>query len=139
MALAYEMFPASFFHPDLATQTGHFSQSFRELRAVVIAHLAALNDHYRTVYDEHGGENGAVRDTMRARAHIDISPESPNTHRNAAAMAERDVTFAGVKVRCEWHAKLAWDVDRIHFCYGHPGVAGGARLLVGIFARHLTT
>ena len=139
VAIAEEMFPKTRIHPDIAQQAGRFSRPFRDLRGEIVRHIAALNDHYRIVFDKHGGENQHVIAEMRALTRIVVSPESPNTHRNRAAMAERDVSFGGVVVRCEWHAKLAWDVDRIHFSVRHPQVDGGQRLLVGIFARHLTT
>jgi hypothetical protein len=62
--------------------------------------------------------------------------QSPNTHRNSAAMNQRDVLFGRHSIRCEWHLKIQPHRDRVHFMFGHQSV-DPSKILVGIFAEHL--
>lgn len=68
---------------------------------------------------------------------LDISPESPQTRKNAGAWAQRLVTYNGREYRCEWHGKRLWDRDRVHFSLPIPEY--GNRVLIGIFTEHLGT
>lgn len=52
-------------------------------------------------------------------------------------MRERDVTHDGTVFRCEWHAKLEPNRNRIHFSEPSEHLAG--RVLAGIFVDHLNT
>ena len=152
MKNAPRAFPEIAFVPGLAEQFSRFDTKYRDVRRAVTKHLGALNDHFPRLIKKHNGQTPLVIAELSAYCHVDASPEGPKTHANKAAMRERDVEIdtvivghrevvVGRKVRCEWHTKIEPDADRIHF---HPGdtsddkVAEG-RLVVGIFANHLTT
>lgn len=138
MAHAPHAFPTLYFVAGMAQQFRRFTRPYRDLRAWVTEHLAALNDHFRTIFADHQGEPSKVMAEFLSRCKVDASPESPNTRRNKSAMRERLVLVEGREVWCEWHTKLEPRYNRIHFHPGSPGVAGG-RLVVGIFHRHLST
>lgn len=75
---------------------------------------------------------------------IELSPESPNTKSSPKKMRERDISIKSQSVRCEWHAKYQYDRGRIHFHFGNnllPEITRETKgkLIVGIFAKHLTT
>ncbi len=145
---ACDAFPEIGFVPKLAAQFSRFETKYRDLRPIVTAHLSALNDHFRTLFTKHSGKPFETIREFGTTCGVDASSESPKTRQNKAAMKERDVVVDGVQVghrwidvgktvRCEWHTKIAPTFDRIHF---HPGKSGVAesRLIVGIFAKHLT-
>lgn len=129
-------FDALAFAPDLSRQWNRLPLSYREARALVSAHLAALNDYFSLLFREHHGQPAPVMAAMSALTRVDLSPESPRTHAFHAAMNERDVAFGGSVLRCEWHTKLTPAAGRIHF---HPGNAQtGGRIFIGLMADHLT-
>jgi hypothetical protein len=47
----------------------------------------------------------------------------------------RDIEFGGEIHRCEWHAKLEPQRNRIHFALPCAGL--GDRVLIGMFVEHL--
>ena len=148
MATALDAFPDIGFVPGLAANFGQFDTAYREVRPIVTAHLAALNDHFRNLFTRHKGQPFETMRELATTSGVDASPESPKTRRNKKAMKERDVAVDGVQVgrralrvgktvRCEWHTKIKPTADRIHFHPGEAEVAEG-RLIVGLFADHLT-
>ncbi|MFZ1410482.1 MAG: hypothetical protein WAS07_03400 [Micropruina sp.] len=96
---------------------------------VLMHHLATLNDHARRIWAEESTT------TMRERAMgslgVTSSPDSPNTHRNAAAMRARTIAFDDELVVCEWHTKIFPTSGRIYFA-----VENG-RTYIGAITSHL--
>jgi hypothetical protein len=125
-------FPKLRFAPTTWSQVSTFDGAFRDLRGQFQRDLSGLNDHASDVWANHVEPSRIVAE-MGSRAGVDCSRDSPNTHRNAAAMAERRVDFEGRAITCEWHTKLEPHRNRIHFA-----VIDG-EVFVGIFAAHLTT
>ncbi|MDA9530036.1 hypothetical protein [Bradyrhizobium sp. CCBAU 25338] len=135
---AIKAFPELYLHPKLEPQLSRFSRAFGpDLRSVLTSALSSLNDHLPSLLAE-GRSSHELARAFQALSGFEISPESPNTHRNRAAMAERDVLFDKIKVRCEWHLKLEPHRDRIHFFFGQHKVSQRP-ILVGIFCEHLST
>jgi hypothetical protein len=131
-AIAPLAFPMLRFAPDTWRQVGRFEGAFRDLRGKLVRDLAGLDDHGLEVWRLFA-EPARISAEMASRAAVDCSPDSPQTHRNAAATAERDIEFEGRTVRCEWHTKLEPHRNRVHFAVLDKYV------LVGVFAAHLTT
>jgi hypothetical protein len=138
MAHAPLAFPTICFAPGLANQFSKFARAYSAIRPDVTRHLAALEDRFQAILRKHKGETHKVAAEFSATCRVDASPESPNTHKNKAAMEQRRVTIDGWRVLCEWHTKLEPHRDRIYFHPGSSDVANG-RLVVGIFHQHLPT
>jgi len=155
MSNAGDAFPELAFVSGLGAQFSRFRTRYREVRPIVTAHLAALNDYFPELFRKHDGQSSKVSRELQATCDVDASPESPKTHSNKKAMKERDVIVdvvhvgrrtlsVGRTVTCEWHTKISPLVDRIHF---HPGLGGApqdrrppaeGRVIIGIFAEHLS-
>ncbi len=146
MENAEHAFPELAFAPGLAEQFSRFSLPYREVRPLVTLHLSVLNDDFARLLRSEPDVR-AVQAQLSARG-VDASPESAKTRRNAKAIKERDVSLTHVfvagkelpvaaVVRCEWHTKLRYDTDRIHFHPGSTDIDG--RVFVGIFHAHLST
>jgi hypothetical protein len=133
-ALARRAFPELLFSPDLRFR--RFDGTYRDLREHVVRHLAVLNDHFISTYFAANGIASEIEATLASVGCPGASPESPKTHGNARAMAQRDVDYQGATVRCEWHTKIEPHRNRIHFAFGG---GFGAKIFVGIFADHLGT
>ncbi|HEY3333494.1 MAG TPA: hypothetical protein VGK19_25910 [Capsulimonadaceae bacterium] len=119
------------------TRFNRFSGNYRDLRRVSVVHLAAVNDGFRRIHGECAGHAANVENAFRAEYHVDISKESDNTHRNKAAMHERNVKVGAITHCCEWHTKFEKTKNRIHFDpSANPDIAG--KILIGIFVDHLT-
>lgn len=131
-------FPHLYCPPVLTQQFAKFETPYSAARQLVVNHLSGLNDFFRTAMERHHGQPDQVAAELKSSAAIVISPESPNTHKNKIAMREREVFVDDKVLVCEWHTKLHPERDRIHFHPGHPKVAGG-RIVIGLFAHHLTT
>lgn len=134
-------FKNTFFHNTLNFNS--FSDRYENLLPCIVEHLSFLNDSIQNIFIEQKNQPNQI--TAHASAsNIDVSPESPQTHRNASAMREREVDVSGENICCEWHTKIFLDKDRIHF---HPGLNQSeevdkvtcGRVIVGIFAEHLST
>lgn len=125
-------FPHLRFAPRVWSQLGNLRGGWRELRPQLLRDLAGLNDHALAVWTGNVEPN-VIASEMSSRAGVDCSPDSPQTHRNRSAMAERRVDFGDVVVDCEWHTKLERHRNRIHFA-----VKDGV-VYVGVFAEHLST
>ena len=139
-------FPSLFFRENIAAQISKFSESYLpSMRPKIVQALSDLNDYLPAVLAEtkHAPD---VENRFNALSQFSISPESPNTRRNASAIKERDVTVEKrgpggaverFTVRCEWHLKIHATRDRIHFHFGVPAIAGN-KIIIGIFCDHLT-
>jgi hypothetical protein len=130
-------FPDLRFAEGLASQCNRFSRSFDDVRPALTRHLAALNDEFQRIMQDHHGLPAEVQAAFRARTGVDASPESANTKADAKAWAERRIVHEGSATWCEWHTKLEPHRDRVYFHPGNPQLAGG-RILVGIFHQHLS-
>jgi hypothetical protein len=124
-------FPKSVLHPDLSF--ARFDGSYNLLRDRVVAVLAALDDHFRTEFRRCNGLPHEVQAAFGCHG-FDLSPESSNTRKSEKLMRLRDVEYEGQVYRCEWHAKLEPQRNRIHFAV--PDSCDG-KILVGIFVDHL--
>ncbi|WP_155056293.1 hypothetical protein [Streptomyces blattellae] len=114
----------------------HFKGGYADVLPWLVRLLGALNDHFpRTLADCGGDQKQVIR--RFAALDLDISPESPNTKKNAKAWELRNVHYDGGTYRCEWHGKRLFDRDRVHFSLPIPAYED--RILVGIFVGHLAT
>lgn len=127
-------FPKLIFHKDLSFK--RFEGSYRDIRPHVVKQLADLNDHFLAAHTASLGKANEVNAALMAYGLTRVSPESPKTHRNTKAMRQRYVQHEGREVCCEWHSKIEGHRNRIHFAFGGEF---GDRILIGIFADHLTT
>ncbi len=132
--LASRAFPDLILHRDLSFR--RFDGIYQNLRSPVVRHLSVLNDHFIEAYKEANGIAREVESLLAPLGCPDISPESPNTHRNQHAMRTRDVQHGEEFIRCEWHTKIEPHRNRIHFAFGG---SFGPKVFVGIFADHLPT
>lgn len=131
-ALAQPAFPHLLFAHDLTFR--RFKGSYEEILPWLIHLLTALDDHFADAMARHRGDQNKVMAEFSTYG-LDISPESPQTHRNPKAWAERLVTYEGVGYRCEWHGKRLWNHDRVHFSLPIPKY--DQNVLIGIFTDHL--
>ncbi|MCC9706888.1 hypothetical protein E4N62_17420 [Streptomyces sp. MNU76] len=132
--LTADAFPRLLFAETLRLH--HFKGSYAEVLPWLVKLLGALNDHFTRLLADCGGDQSQVMARFSALG-LDISPESPNTRKNAKAWEQRNVDHAGGTHRCEWHGKRLWDRDRVHFSLPIPGHDN--RILIGIFVDHLAT
>ncbi|MFE4821548.1 hypothetical protein ACFRFU_34920 [Streptomyces sp. NPDC056704] len=129
-----EAFPRLLFADSLRLH--HFKGTYADVLPWLVKLLGALDDHFARTLADCGGDQTQVIRRFGALG-LDISPDSPNTKKNAKAWEQRNISFAGVTYRCEWHGKRLWDRDRVHFSL--PIAAYDNRILVGVFAGHLAT
>ena len=131
-------FPGLFIRQGIEAQIGSFTEAFRpHMRIKLVKALADLNDLIPKLVAEHR-DIPTLIGHFNAASEFEISPESPRTHKNVAAMRERDADFGVKIIRCEWHLKISPERDRIHFHFGDNEVAK-EKILVGLFCEHLTT
>ncbi|MCQ4200731.1 hypothetical protein M4J06_004657 [Streptomyces coelicoflavus] len=133
-SFARDAFPRLLFANSLSLH--HFKGAYDEVLPWLVRLLGALDDHFVQVLAECGGDQNQVMRRFKALG-LDISPESPNTKKNAKAWEQRNVSHEGTTYRCEWHGKRRWDRDRVHFSLPIP--EHDDRVLVGIFVGHLAT
>jgi hypothetical protein len=115
---------------------GKFKGTYRELRPWVVHVLSVTNDHFTEALSAGAGIPRQVQAALGGHG-ITLSPESPKTHANEAAMRERDVEHSGEVYRCEWHVKQHPARNRVHFSLPDQRLDG--RILIGIFTDHLPT
>ena len=131
-------FPRFRFALELSSQLRRFRQNYDNIRDIVVEHLSAVNDEFSDLLIE-GAQLSEACDRVKSSWGVVISPESPNTHRNASAMREREVEYMGERIVCEFHTKLTPTHDRIHFSPTVRIEADGRKyIVVGPFAEHLT-
>ncbi|MER7555846.1 hypothetical protein ABTZ46_02825 [Nocardioides sp. NPDC126508] len=123
-------FPGTVFAPAAWSQCGSFQGAWADLRGRLIAALAGLDDGAAEVFGKELQSHERIR-LMSAIHGVDCSPESPSTHKNSKAMAQREAVFEDKARVCEWHAKLERHRNRIHF------LVDGSTVYVGVFADHL--
>ena len=127
--VATRAFPVLYFAPTL--NFGSFAGGYA-VRDAVVAHLCILNDDWQAAYVAEKGNSARIS----ARIGIDVSIEGTTTRSSEKKMKLRDVEFRGETYRCEWHSKLEWNKNRIHFYPADPRID---RPLIGIFCDHLAT
>lgn len=138
IAASASAFPRLIFKKGIEREIRRFSRPYRQIRTTLVAGLSALNDQLIELLDA-GTPILELGPRLEAATGFGLSPESPQTHRNQAAMRARDVTYNGQTFRCEWHLKLEPHRDRIHFHLYDPRIGDGNKLLIGIFTDHLPT
>lgn len=114
---------------------GKFQGHYRDVRSWVVRVLSVTNDHFAEAVTAGNGIPRQVQAALGGHG-VTLSPESPKTHANDAAMRERDVEHEGETYRCEWHAKQHPTYNRVHFSL--PDQRLGGRILIGIFTDHLS-
>lgn len=133
-ALTGLAFPQLLFSDTLRFQ--HFKGSYADVLPWLVKLLGLLNDHFAGALAICAGDQKKVQARLKALG-AEISPESPNTKKNAQAWQQRMVAYGDEDYRCEWHGKRLWDRDRVHFSLPIP--AYDDRILIGIFTGHLST
>jgi hypothetical protein len=134
------LFPNIYFHAPPSGIKGT-SLDYATILVLYLKHLAYLNDH---AYEDFANEvQPNILIAIAGGRGVDMSPESPQTHKNKDAMKEREIAVGGVSVCCEWHTKLDNTRGRIHFYpwqHKDPKVKKitGQKIIVGIIAEHLT-
>ncbi|HSD38674.1 MAG TPA: hypothetical protein VLC92_14260 [Rhodocyclaceae bacterium] len=134
------LFPQIYFYAK-ASDVGKTKLSYTTMLPTYFEHLAYLNDYAidnfkaKTQPHEIIASAGAVG--------VEISPESPSTHKNNDAMKERNITIDNATICCEWHTKLTKTQGRIHFfARKHPDEnvfkVVGEKVIVGIITDHLS-
>ena len=130
-------FPDLFFVEGIHRQFGNFMQGYTRARLKVTHHLSFLNDYFGSLCEQNNHNMQIVFSESKSRG-VPISIESKATRHNKSAMKEREVIINGKSIICEYHTKLNPRYDRIHFHQGAQDIADG-KIIIGIFARHLTT
>jgi hypothetical protein len=113
-----------------------FDGRFQDNSSRVVEILGALNDNFARSLTSHAGQTHRVIAELQSLGVV-ASPESPNTHKNVKAMAQRKVTHLEMEFVCEWHAKIRPNINRIHFSLPDSRIEG--KVLIGIFIDHLGT
>lgn len=132
--LACKAFPHLVFASDLSFR--RFEGTYSALWPWVYQTFVMLNDGFPGALREAAGDRVAL---IKRLGHygVEVSPESPKTHSNAKAMRERRIIHDGETYDCEWHTKHhKGRPNRIHFSM--PDSRLGDRILIGVFAAHLT-
>ncbi|HHC7401552.1 TPA: hypothetical protein ACN30A_000155 [Vibrio parahaemolyticus] len=134
--------PNCYFHVGTTNRFSNLSVPEVQNLPILVQHLDFLDKEAKVIYS-----NCPVPDRFISEAAakgIDLSPESPSTHRNSSAMAQRKITINGKEVLCEWHTKLQATAGRVHYClnFSEPveiseSVKG--RVIIGIFTEHFDT
>ncbi|MEV7179364.1 hypothetical protein [Kitasatospora sp. NPDC093679] len=132
--LAKRAFTRLLFAEDL--NFARFRGNYAEVLPWVVQLLSALDDRFGAALAEHRGDHNRVMAEFSALG-IDISPESPQTHKNESAWNRRLVPYGDTRYRCDWHGKRLWNLDRVHF--SRPLSEYQGRVLIGIFTDHLPT
>lgn len=113
---------------------------YDDVIAKVIKHFSYLNDVSMADFESLPQPHDIIQ---RAGAYgVEISPESPKTHRDRKAMAKRKITIEGQLVCCEWHTKFEPRQGRIHFYARRDRpkevkAKTGEKVIVGIITDHL--
>ncbi|MGK0270147.1 MAG: hypothetical protein ACI88H_000782 [Cocleimonas sp.] len=120
---------------------GYLQLPYAQHLTDVIHHLSYLNDHAQ---HDHTGDYQSLMTTASAQYNVELSPESPNTHKNKKAMKQRTIIINEHEVECELHTKITKTEGRIHFHIGtHLPVEVNqktqGKIIVGLFANHLIT
>lgn len=104
----------------------------------IIQHLSWLNDEAAIAFASR------FQDVINiaGSSGVEISSESPKTHRDAAAMKEREILIATKPVLCEWHSKFEATNGRLHFnAFSSRSkeveAVVGKKVIIGIAAAHL--
>lgn len=135
MSRVASAYPGLVFREGIENGLAKFSLSISDsgFRKKLIHHLAVLNDHGRKIFDEEKENDQRMKrfENLGVRA----SPESPQGHRDKAAVERRTFPFGGQSLIFEWHTKLFPQKDRIYF---HDGIPESShRIIIGAFSKHL--
>ena len=130
-----ELFEGLYISPNLKLTNLGFPK--RDILEWVINVFSYLNDYARRDF-----EKPDEFINRASAAGINLSPESPNTHKDTSKMALRDIDISGSSICCEWHAKYAPTKGRIHFHIGTNladavNTTTNDKVIIGIFCEHL--
>ncbi|MFA0160797.1 hypothetical protein AB4457_05600 [Vibrio splendidus] len=109
---------------------------------ILVEHLNFLDKKAKDLYNTYPEPARFISEA--SAQNIDLSPESPKTHKNSDAMAKRKITINGQTVLCEWHTKLTPTAGRVHYCLNFSEPSGisefvKGRVIIGIFTEHFDT
>lgn len=108
----------------------------------IFSYFDYLNDQVQNDFIQFDDTSAFIKNA--SVLNIELSPESPNTRANSKAMREREISIDNITICCEWHLKLAYNKGRIHVHFNIPEIKElkeyiKGRVIIGIFAGHLTT
>lgn len=135
-----EMFENLYFHVS-PSDIKKMGLGYEDIVKDIITHFSYLNDAAQLDFEECRQNDIIIK---RASAYgVNISPEGPLTHKDRAAMKERDISICGEIICCEWHTKLTATRGRIHFFpWRHRSKEvkkiTKEKVIVGIIASHLS-
>ena len=118
------MFPAIEFAPAAWSRVSSLQGGQADICEALIEHLGVLNDYAARIWSTEPTTEG--RQSALASLGVSASPESPQIHRNSAAMSRRRIAFESGIVTCEWHTKLRPNVNRIYFEIADEKIRVGA-------------
>lgn len=105
----------------------------------VIAHLAFLNDCFLNLLKTYPGNSKVIIGQAHS-VNVDMSVESPSTHKNKKAMNQRKRTIqtatSSFEILCEWHTKITKTCGRIHFA-AWPESLPHTNVCIGVMTDHL--
>lgn len=109
---ADHLFPKLYFHAK-ASDISKTNLEYIEILPKFFSHLSYLNDYGKIHFEKYIQPHELI---AAAGSHnVEMSPESPQTHKDKKAMKQRDITIDSIAVCCEWHTKLTKTQGRIHF------------------------
>lgn len=133
------MFDNLYFHAS-PEQIKALGLRYDDVIGKIIKHFSYLNDFAMADFEKFPQPHDIIQ---RAGAYgVEISPESPSTHKNRKAMTEREITIDGEPLCCEWHTKFEPRKGRIHF-YARRirpekiKSITGEKVIIGIITDHL--
>ena len=86
LSASQDAFPRLLFADSLRLH--HFKGTYADVLPWLVKLLGALDDHFTRILADCGGDQYQVKRRFRALG-LDISPESPNTKKNAKAWEQR--------------------------------------------------
>lgn len=122
-------FPDLHFKPGIDKEFRKFSEDFPTMRPKITWAASVLNDQLSLLWVQYRGNRVQIEQYLSGEIGYPTSPESNNTHNNKQAMKERNASFDGHTVCCEWHVKFKPQTDRLHFHPGTKEIANGKPLI----------
>ncbi|WP_345850799.1 hypothetical protein [Shewanella algae] len=134
--------PNCYFHTGSTNRFSNLCVSELEHLPNLINHLDFLNREATKLYSADPLPDNFI--AAAASKGVELSPESPKTRQNHAAMAQRNITINDKKILCEWHTKLTPTAGRVHFNLNisEPDAISevvNGKVIIGIYTKHFDT
>ncbi|MFC6154572.1 hypothetical protein [Nocardioides yefusunii] len=126
---ASEMFPHCVFSSSAWDETGKLQGGEADLVRDLVASIGVLNDYAPEIWA--GFLDTEERERRLRLMGVEASVEGNKTKKKRGLMELRDFRFDKKVVRCEWHLKLSWNVNRVHFS------PSGEKVFIGLITDHL--